>query len=65
MTAAEHPITVQLSADEHAALERARIECFPNASLAAMARKLIRDDLVRQGLMPLPRENRSRWAGRK
>jgi hypothetical protein len=60
-----YPLLIQLSEDERAALERVRAEGFPSASLAAMARKLIRDDLVRQGVLPLPRENRSRWAGGK
>jgi hypothetical protein len=58
------PLLIQLGAEEWDALERVRAEGFPNASLAAIARKLIRDDLVRQGVLPLTTANRSRGARR-
>lgn len=62
MTQQLHPLHIELSGDEMDALWRVSREDFAGKSLEAVARKLIRDELVRMGIMALPAENRSRGA---
>lgn len=57
-----HGLQIELSGDEMDAPWRGSREDFAGKSPEAVARKLIRDELVRMGIMPLPAENRSRGA---
>jgi hypothetical protein len=58
-------IEIELNPEEAAAFEafrqgHGRLYTEPTA-----ARLLVRDELTRMGLLPLPRQNRSRWAGKR
>lgn len=59
---APHTLTLKLSGAEMDALWRIFREEFPNTSLEATAQALLRDELVRLGVLPLPEANRSRGA---
>lgn len=58
-------ISINLSPEETAALERAGREHTYPRDTQTMARLLIRDSLIGMGPLPLPGKNRSKWAGRR
>ena len=60
----DHALTIRLSGDAMDALWRVHREDFPGATLEALGAKLIRDELVRMGVLALPAANRSKGARR-
>ena len=54
----------RLTDPEREALTRLRDEMWPRFTLDAVAVHLVRDSLIGLGVLPLPRANRSKWAGR-
>lgn len=60
-----HTLTVKLDGDAMTALWKVSREDFPGYTLEALGAKLIRDELVRMGVLALPKGNRSKRAGRK
>lgn len=58
-------LTIALSTEVAAKLATYRREMHPTYTDEQVAAYLIRDALVHLGVMPLPKENRSKHAGRK
>lgn len=57
-------LTIRLADDEWAALDKAAYEHRGFYPVDVMARLLLRDELIRMGLLALPMSNRSRRAKR-
>ena len=60
----DHPLTVRLDGRSMDALWRVSREDFPGYTLEALAAKLIRDELIRIGVLPLGLADRSKHAGK-
>lgn len=62
---APRELTIRFPAIEYALMVRLRDEMWPGQPIEMVARKLVQDELIRLGLLALPKVNRSKRAGRE